>query len=174
MKTLTYHPIESNKNGTKGIQMRVAGIPKGEYWPTLQPGRFAAVIQVDEHLVCMSVEENENYYPAEDQLKTLIDGYLSDRQYRVKRVLAEGLVKLNHAANRVVVTVGLTPLASVNTLPFTTPCVFDDCEGQCPKRYYVDLLLSELFDPLLMRSKYASLVGALLPAKLSLSTRVSV
>lgn len=164
MKTLTYHPIEKNKYGSNGIQMRESGVPKGEYWPVLDHGKQAAVIQLDDVVVCMSVESRVGYYSPEQQLNTLVEGYLNDPEYRIKRMIAQGEVTIVKSVCSTRVYVGGLAIASVNTYPISSLCVMSDNEGS-GGRYFIDLLHPFLFDPLLRKTGYVPLMAALLPAK---------
>lgn len=170
MKPITYHTLEKNKYGNVGIQMREQGVPKGEYWPILEGGKEAAVIQLDDLVVCMSVLVKDGYYSAERQLDNLIDGYLKDPKLRVGRVLARGVVSIVKHPSDVRVSVGGVDLVLLTTYPITTALTLTYGDS----RLYVDFLHPHLYDPLLSKSGYVPLAAALLPAKHTLLTSVVV
>lgn len=168
MKSVTYHAIQSSTQNVSGFQMHVSGVPKGEFWPLLRNGSYAAVIQADETVLCMSVVEKENYYSPEQQLKNIVDGYLSDPNSNIKRVIAQGKVRYFRRHCMVIVSVGDVELLSLNTMPFQTACTFTDYSEGNAYQYFVDFLHPHLFDPLLKQGKYAALITAIQPLRIAL------
>lgn len=171
MKQITYHPIQSKSQPISGFQMKESGVAKGECWPLLQNGKHAAVIQLDEMLVCLSVEEKDDYYTAEQQINKLVEDYLSSDAYRVKRLLAAGKVMFYKRPCDVVVNVGGETLLTISTIPFQTNlCLVDSNDGNA-FQYYVDFIHPYLYDPMFKRENYAPLMVALQPAKQALGMK---
>jgi len=168
LERLTYHSIETGESGHKGIQVRLSGVPKGEYWPQLQPGKYAAIVQLDDLLVAMSVVEKEDYFSPQLQLDTLIDGYLTDDTYTVKKVIAKGKVTAQTEWCRVVVELNGEPIASVCTYHLKYAIPFDTHKNGKTRQYYADVLNPEIhqliYEKKLDKRGIAALVASLLPA----------
>lgn len=162
MKQITYRQVEAQSHNCSVTLMQLGEEIKGEIWPLFISGAKAAIIQLDDTVFCMSVLEKQNYFSATEQLDELIDNYSGLPEFKIKKVIAAGTVRIFTLGTVILVTVGGVEIVSLYTYPIQTNLIISHKteEGSC--EYYLDLMHQELLSSTIGKEGHASLVCAML------------